>query len=166
MDEIRTRWPYNSRFINCTPAIRSPGLPSVSSPALSSPLSPPVPSTHATSSLSFVSSPGYGMPFASTSVPLFFFSPSSRRSYQASTLTAYATLFHASLSLFVFSSFVLVRARTSVFGLPLERKRMATRYRDFSRNRTKTIEICVGKLRAKKEFRSYLPSFISGYGTM
>lgn len=158
MDEIRTRWPYNSRFINCTPAIRSPGLPSVSSSALSSPLSPPVPSTHATSSLSFVSSLGYGMPFTSTSVPLFFFSPSSRRSYQASTPTAYATFF--------FSSFVLVRARTSVLGLPLERRRMATQHRDISRNRTTTIETRVGKLRAKKEFHSYLPSFISGYGTM
>lgn len=37
---------------------------------------------------------------------------------------------------------------------------------DFSRNRTTTMEISVGKLRAKKEFHSYLPSFISGYGTM
>lgn len=90
--------------------------------------------------------------------PLFFFSPTSRRSYQASTLTAYATFF--------FSSFVLVRARTSVLGLLLERRRMATQDRDFSRNRTTTIETRVGKLRAKKEFHCYLPSFISGYGTM
>lgn len=127
-------------------------------PPYPSPLSPPVPSTHATSSLSFVSSLGYGMPFASTSVSLFFFPPSSRRSYRASTLTAYATFF--------FSSFALVRARTSVLGLPLERKRMATQRRDFSRNRTTTIETRVGKLRAKKEFHFYLPSFISGYGTM